>query len=54
MEAEFEIPVEDGIRRNVGEMCNLSDNIWDEALLAGIAEEEEIKEILSGKTPILV
>ncbi len=45
MEKEFEIPAEDRIRRDIREMCNLSDNIWDEALAAGIAEGEARGEV---------
>lgn len=42
MEKEFEIPVEDEIRRNVTNMCNLSEGIWEAALLEG--KEEGKKE----------
>lgn len=38
MEKEFEIPVEDEIRRNVTNMCNLSEGIWEAALLEGKKE----------------
>ena len=40
METEFEIPAEDGIRRDLDEMCNLSENIWEEALQEGEARGE--------------
>lgn len=40
METEFEIPIEDGIRRDISEMCNLSEGIWEEALMEGEARGE--------------
>ncbi len=40
MEREFEIPVEDEIRRDIDNMCNLSEGIWEAALLEGKAEGE--------------
>lgn len=41
MEKEFEIPMEDEIRRDLNHMCNLSEGIWEKALLEGREEGRE-------------
>ena len=40
LETRYDIPIEDDMRREVGEMCNLSEGIEERAIEKGIAEGE--------------
>ena len=41
MEREYGIPLDDGMRKDVSEMCNLSQGIWEKGLAEGIEKGVE-------------